>query len=387
MQDEKTWRFMDEYWFDVTFVYGRHDAKSVFLTGDFCGWKTDEHAMRPCQKGFSLTLKLCEGFYEYKFYVDGRWLVDEHNPHRSVNHDNSIMFVHMDPSVYGPRGQHPPHRDFNRAGADGGQFQVRSPQIPSEISSMGVMQRLIFVYLPPSYTTDSQREFPVVYSNDGQNIFSTPQDRGAPNGGGWYLDAKLDHAWSQGGLPEFILVGVPNSDIGNRSREYCPRSLVDTSNDPYIIYLTEVVKKEIDSNYRTLPNRDNTYILGASIGGLQAFVTGINQSNTFCGAVCISPAFWFFDSTNTSCYDLVSSLKDRDKGASPSCRLYIDAGDCPSDNCHVTKHMHQCLLDNGWEEGKDFRFHLEPTVPNADMHAEWAWRERVINALKFIFSK
>ena len=389
MQSKTSWRFMDDFWFNVKFIYRRHGGKNVFLTGDFCGWKTDVHAMRPCEEGYSITLSLCEGFYAYKFYVDGEWVADEHNPHRSVNYNNSVMFVHMDPSVYRLREQHLPHRDFNRAGTDGAQFQAHCPPLPCDIAYYGVIERLIFVYLPPSYFTEPQRKFPVLYANDGQNIFSTPQERGAPNGGGWYLDAKLDHLWSQGELPEFILVGVPNSDfvcIGNRLREYCPRTFNDTSRDPYTRYLIEVVKGEVDSKYRTLSDRANTYILGASMGGLQAFVTGINQSNVFSGAVCISPAFWFVDSTNTTCFELVKSSTEHHRGA-PPCRFYIDAGDCKSDNCHVTKLMNRCLHDNGWEEGKDFRFHLEPTIPGADMHAEWAWRERVHNALKFIVSK
>lgn len=387
MQGKKTWRFMDDFWFNVTFIYRRHDAKSVFLTGDFCGWKTGVHAMQPCAEGFSTTLSLSEGFYQYKFHVDGEWVKDEHNPHNSVNYDNSIMFVHMDPSVYGLREQHPPHRDFQREGADGGQFQVRCPSLPEDIASYGVMQRLIFVYLPPSYFTDPQQKFPVLYANDGQNIFSTPQDRGAPNGGGWYLDAKLDHFWSQGELPEFILVGVPNSDfvcIGNRTREYCTRTFCDTAHDPYMRYLIEVVKEAVDSNYRTLSDRDNTFMLGASMGGLQAFVTTLNRSDVFSGAVCISPSFWYVDSTNASSFDLINSTKNH-TGAPPS-KLYIDAGDCISDNRHVTKSMHKCLLDNGWREGENFQFHLEPAISGADMHAEWAWRERVQLGLKFIFA-
>ena len=386
-EDKKAWRFMDDFWFDVTFIYRRHDAKSVFLTGDFCGWRADVHAMQPCEEGFSVTLPLSEGFYSYKFFVDGEWVADEHNPHRSANCDNSLMFVHMDPSVYGPREQHPPHRDFNRAGADGGQFQVLCPPLPGDIASCGIMQRLIFVYLPPSYFTAPQRKFPVLYANDGQNIFSTPQHMGAPNGGGWYLDAKLDHFWSQGELPEFILVGVPNSDfvcIGNRPREYCTRKFSDTTRDPYTRFLIEVVKKEIDSKYRTLPERDNTFILGASMGGLQAFITGLNQSDVFSAAICISPAFWYVDSTNSTSFNFLKSSTEGNAGA-PPCRLYIDSGDCVTDNRQVTKLMHQCLLDNGWDKGKDFLFHMEPAKDGADMHAEWAWRERVHSGLKFIF--
>lgn len=92
------WQFKDEFWFDVTFIYRSHDAASVFLAGDFCGWKTDVHKMAKCEEGFTITLPLSEGFYHYKFYVDGNWVRDEHNPHQGGLFGNSIMFVHMDRS-------------------------------------------------------------------------------------------------------------------------------------------------------------------------------------------------------------------------------------------------------------------------------------------------
>ena len=383
-----SWQFMDEFWFRVTFIYRRHEAKRVFLAGDFCGWKTDKHVMQPCEEGFSATLLLSEGFYAYKFFVDGEWVTDEHNLHRSGDFGNSLMFVHMDPSSYGPREQNPPHRDYHRPGADGAQFQVLSPPVPDSIASYGIMQRQIFVYLPPSYFTDEERKFPVLYSNDGQNLFSTPQHRGGPNGGGWYLDGKLDHFWSQGELPEFILVGIPNSDfvcMGNRPREYCTKTFINTKHDSYINYLVDVVKREIDSKYRTLSDQANTCILGASMGGLQAFTTGLTRPDVFSGAICISPAFWYVDSNNCTSFDLVKSLIKPSTGGFP-CRLYIDAGDCASDNRYVTKLMYQTLIDNDWLEGKDFAFKLDSSKGDADMHAECAWRERVHLGLKFIFN-
>ena len=385
--DQGSWRFMDDYWFNVTFIHRRHDAQSVSLTGDFCGWDPDVHVMRPCPEGFSVTLLLCEGFYEYKFCVDGKLVSDEHNPLKSVNYGNSIMFVHMDPSVYGFRNLQHPHRDYFRPGADGAQFQVLWPD-PRELASVGILKRPIYVYLPPSYFSDPSQRFPVLYTNDGQNIFSTAQDRGGPNGGGWYLDAKLDHFWSQGELMEFILVGVPNSDfvcIGNRSREYCTREFSNVIFDPYTRYLVEVVKEEVDSNYRTLPDRENSFMLGASMGGLQAFITCLNRSDVFSGVVCISPSLWFVDSTNKTAFDLVNTLSVKDRDSPP--RVYLDAGDCPTDNCQVAKQMQECFHDNGWAEGRDFIFHLEPTREGVDMHAEWVWRERVIRGLTFIFKR
>ena len=152
---------MDEFWFKVTFIYRNHDAGSVYLVGDFCGWKTDAHKMEWSSEGYQITLPLAEGFYHYKFYVDGNWVVDEHNPHRAGGYGNSIMFVHMDPGVYGIKPQHPPHRDYHRPLADGSQFQVLCPKIPSKIALYGILERLVFVYLPPSYHSDLNRHYPL----------------------------------------------------------------------------------------------------------------------------------------------------------------------------------------------------------------------------------
>lgn len=220
---------------------------------------------------------------------------------------NSVMFVHMDPLVYGLRDQNPPHRDYHRPGSDGSQFRVLCPSLPQDIAASGILQRMVFVYLPPSYHHEPNRRYPVVYANDGQNIFSTPDHRGGPWGGGWYLDAKLDHFWNQGWLPEFILVGIPNSDfvcIGNRTWEYCTSRFHDTSSDPYKRYLVEVVKRKIDDVFRTLPSRENTTLLGSSMGGLCAFTLTLNHPDVFSACICMSPSFWYVDKTNSTAYDL-----------------------------------------------------------------------------------
>ncbi len=419
--DPKEWRFRDEFWFNVTFIYRTphlpttttnedapdqikdddNDSKcknesevekkeGVYLAGDFNGWSTTKHRMRPCPEGYTITVPLSEGFYHYKFYAFGEWLHDIHNPHRGGCHDNSIMFVHMDPGVYGLRPQHPPHRDYHRPGGDGSQFQVLSPPVPPDISSLGVLQRLIFVYLPPSYSVDATRRFPVVYAHDGQNLFSTPEHRGGPCRGGWYLDTKLDHFWSQGELPEFILVAIPNSDfvcIGNRTREYCTSEFENTSTDPYIRYITEVVKKEIDSKYRTLSDAEHTVTLGASMGGLCAFVLVLTRPQVFSRAVCMSPSFWYADKNNASAYSLVemsATLSQR-----PPWKLYIDSGDGEGDNKYETKMMEKMLEKSGWSRGAEFEYFLDECAGRVDLgitHSESVWRERVNRGLKFVLT-
>ena len=304
------WLFMDDFWFKVTFVYrdSHHTAKVVHLVGDFCGWKQlDMLQMSCCAEGYSLTLPLQEGYYHYKFLVDDEWVRDVHNPHRAGAFDNSLMFVHMDPGVHGLRAQYPPHRDYHRPNSDGSHFQVLSPPIPTELASYGVLERLVFVYLPPSYHSSGECHYPVVYAHDGQNLFSTPEHRGGPFRGGWYLDAKLDHYWSQKVLPEFILVAIPNSDfvcIGNRTREYCTGTLANAQEDPFVRYLI-TIKAEVDSKYRTLSDAQNTITLGASMGGLLSFTLAMTHPDVFSRAVCMSPSFWYVDRNNRTAYDLV----------------------------------------------------------------------------------
>ncbi len=395
MSDKAEWRFMSEFWHEVTFLYRTSsraseeggDDEDVYLVGDFNCWNARSNKMEPCSEGYSTTLLLSEGFYHYKFVIGGsRWLRDPSNPHIGGRFDNSIMFVHMDPKVYSLREQHPPHRDYHRPFSDGGEFRVHCPELPEDIASSGILQRLIFVYLPPSYNSDSERRYPVLYANDGQNIFSTPEDKGGPCRGGWYLDAKLDHYWDRKLLPEFILVGVPNSDficIGNRNREYCTAKFGDTSGDPYSRYLIEVVKEEIDGAYRTLPSRENTIVLGASMGGLSAFVLALGHSDVFSSCISMSPSFWYVDKENSTAYDLVRTLLTQ--GRPLPDRVYIDSGDGVGDNCYETKLMRDIMVESKWGDS-NFMYVLDECAGKVAMeitHSESVWRERILQALQF----
>jgi len=377
---------MEKEWFNVTFIYRSHGAKDVYLAGDFCSWNITSHRMNPCTEGFSVTLLLGEGYYEYKFYVDGHWVVDEHNPHRERTYGNSIMFVHMDPGVYGLRDQHPPHRDHGRAQGDS--FQVICPKVPESLSSQGVWTRLVFVYLPPSYNDGSERHYPVMYIHDGQNVFSTPGYHGGPMLGGLYLDEKLDYFWGQG-LPEFIVVAIPNSDFvccGNRKREYCPDVLSNTAQHPFVRYIIDVVKTEVDNSFRTLPNAANTYTYGASTGGVISFCMAMYCPDKFSCAISISPSFWFVDKMGATCFDVVRNFNKQ----KPSCRLYIDSGDGIGDNMFYTREMALLLEEEGWKDGEDFLYYLDKCSDqrdNGETHTEAVWKERLHVGLNFAFKR
>ena len=57
------------------------EAKAVFLAGEFNNWNTSATPMRRDPDGtWSVVVPLLPGKYNYKFYIDGKWLQDFANP-------------------------------------------------------------------------------------------------------------------------------------------------------------------------------------------------------------------------------------------------------------------------------------------------------------------
>src|SRR5579864_7636050 len=80
--------------------------------------------------------------------------------------------------------------------------------------------RMLRVWLPPRYDapgTDT-RQYPVLYLNDGQNLF----DRATAFGGvEWQVDETADRLIRQEVIPPLIIVGIHNAQ-SDRIREYLP---------------------------------------------------------------------------------------------------------------------------------------------------------------------
>lgn len=61
------------------FLFGKTDARKVFLAGSFNNWSTMNTQMEPTGRGWICCLKMPPGKYTYKFIVDGRWMHDPEN--------------------------------------------------------------------------------------------------------------------------------------------------------------------------------------------------------------------------------------------------------------------------------------------------------------------
>lgn len=81
----------------IEFKLSAPGARRVTIAGDFNGWKADALSAKKDKKGtWRATVTVPAGTYEYKFMVDGSWLVDPSCSNRRVNafgSENSVLVV------------------------------------------------------------------------------------------------------------------------------------------------------------------------------------------------------------------------------------------------------------------------------------------------------
>ena len=150
-------------------------------------------------------------------------------------------------------------------------------------------RRDVDVYLPASYSSGSRR-YPVVYMHDGQNL-SDPSIAFA--GRTWDVEGTLERLAARG--LELIVVGIhPSGET--RLAEYSPfpdRLHGGGEGDAYLAFLVETLKPRIDRVFRTRTGREDTAIVGSSMGGLISLYAFFKHSRVFGRAAVMSPSIWF----------------------------------------------------------------------------------------------
>ena len=111
--------------------------------------------------------------------------------------------------------------------------------------------RSLIIYLPPSYSENIFKRYPVLYMHDGQNIF---QASTAFGGVEWGVDETANRLVQYGLMDETLIVGIYNTGA-NRIYEYtpcCDPTYGGGGANLYERFVIDTVKPWIDSRYRTL---------------------------------------------------------------------------------------------------------------------------------------
>ena len=225
--------------------------------------------------------------------------------------------------------------------------------------------RSVTIYLPPSYTYSDKR-YPVLYLQDGQNIFN-PFFHEATRWKAW----QAADAHSDAGR-EVILVAVDNRD---RLNEYSPyrepaASISRPRADKYADFLALTLKPWLDARLRTLPEARHTGVLGSSMGGLVSLYAARRHPGVFGFAGVLSPSLWV---GNKAIFYSVAARPEA------GVRYYLSAGtDEGAGVVSQTSYMAKLLKGQGSE--------TMLTVARGEAHNEAAWIKRLPEALGFFLA-
>lgn len=227
--------------------------------------------------------------------------------------------------------------------------------------------RDVFVWLPPSYGKDPLRRYPVLYMQDGQNLF----DAGMSGwfGQEWHADEVADSLIREKAVEEFIIVGISNTR--DRWLEYSGLE----RGKMYVSFMATHLKPFIDKTYRTKADRNNTAVMGSSMGGLIAFYSVLWFPEVFSKAACLSSGFVYDEA---SIMDKIAALPLPKQ----KLRVYLDCGDQQIDKYFLpdNERMYTVLKSKGIEE-------VVYTFEKGAEHNEKAWANRLWKPFIFLFGK
>jgi predicted alpha/beta superfamily hydrolase len=268
-------------------------------------------------------------------------------------------------------------------------------ELPTESSEGGTLQRFanvqstflarerdVIVLLPPGYEDDPMRRFPVLYMQDGQNLFD-PMTSFVP-GNYWRFEKTVPRLLAAGKIEPVIVVGVYNTGE-DRIDEYAPTRDSRTGRGglapAYGRFLVTELKPFVDSYYRTRVEPASTGIGGSSMGGLLTLYLGLIAYPSVFGRIAsMSPSVWWDRSA------ILRALRGVQKPANTL--VWLDMGTQETPSLRGRRGMVQgmervcdLLVSAGWNHGRDLR--CVQAVGAA--HTESAWAERVAPMLRFLF--
>ncbi|MEW4924885.1 alpha/beta hydrolase-fold protein [Algibacter sp. 2305UL17-15] len=339
----------------------------IFISGDFEGWSggQEQFKLKKENNQYVITIPKYKKNISYKF-TKGNWETVECEPNGNPKENRTYSFSKLKDTVVISILNWTDKRQQNKPSTATSNVQVFAENF--EIPQLN-RKRRISIYLPPNYST-SKESYPVLYIQDGQNVF----DVSTSYSGEWEVDETLNKMYDESGFG-LIVVAV---DHGGEKRlnEYSP-----WNNDKYgkgegklyLDFLVNILKPEIDKRFRTKLDSQNTVVMGSSMGGLFAHYAAIDRPDVFGKAGVFSPSFWYADSV-FKLPTVTSNLKDS--------RFYYVAGEKEGSNvAQLMNKMVGLIKANGFSENR-----IHNKIVENGTHSESFWKTEFQSAISWLFN-
>jgi enterochelin esterase-like enzyme len=241
--------------------------------------------------------------------------------------------------------------------------------------------RYVRVWLPPGYddAPNQNKHYPVLYLNDGQNLFESSTAFGGVE---WQVDDTAERLIRESTVPPLIIVGIDNTGK-DRIREYMPhRSLhprmLRVQGHHYPDFLTKEIMPFIQSSYRVATGPENTGLGGSSLGALIALYTAIARPGLIGHLLLESPSLWASNRQLTKESRTVRIWPER---------IFLAAGTAEAG----TPERSRTVVDDVRELAAIIRRavlsekRLRVVIAEDAGHTESAWAARFPEALQFLF--
>ncbi|HVF47783.1 MAG TPA: alpha/beta hydrolase-fold protein [Pyrinomonadaceae bacterium] len=265
--------------------------------------------------------------------------------------------------------------------------ELRLHQLKSQVFGNA---RAIRVLLPHGYgeRANRKRRYPVLYLNDGQNLFDVATSIFNPME--WQADETVGRLIGARDIEPVIVVGIDNAGRSGRANEYLPfpdiylrPPLANPEGSKYPEFLTREVMPFINARYRTRTGSQHTALGGSSYGALVALYTVIKKPGVFGRLLLESPSLYVSDAriVNES-----QSFKRWPR------RIFIGVGTNEDgvENCKPGNRDQEAVrdvlkLERIIRSAGGAR--LDVLVEDCTIHNEAAWAKRLPHALKFLYGR
>jgi predicted alpha/beta superfamily hydrolase len=240
--------------------------------------------------------------------------------------------------------------------------------------------RLLRVWLPPGYDGWGATRYPVLYLNDGQNLFDPLT---AFAGVHWQVGETATRLIAEKKIRPLLIVGIDNTGK-NRAREYLPYKSCDpkvltVQGTSYPDFLRREVMPLIEERYAVLKGPENTGLGGSSLGGLITLYTQLAAPGIIGQLLIESPSLFVANR---------KILAECRKFRAWPARVYLgmgtrEVGSTEKDAKAVedVRTLAGILRDAGLDEQR-----LRVRIEEGATHTESAWAGRFPEALEFLYA-
>jgi enterochelin esterase-like enzyme len=241
-------------------------------------------------------------------------------------------------------------------------------------------KRNLYVYLPTSYDSETDKKYPVLYMHDGKHVFFADT-----SGESWDVHTTVDRLSAEGKIQEIIVVGIANIPE-QRLIEYFHDNphirdsfQVTSSGELYEDFIIQEIKPYVDSNYRTMSDPDNTAIMGSSAGGLVSYNIGFCNPHIFGKIGILSPYFVKASMVNNTLEEIKLYQLYEPK---PPLQVWLDMGG--AEGFIMAKHARDAAdswIQQGFKSGEDLMYYLDMEAG----HSQKDWAKRIHAPLIYFF--